>query len=381
MRSPAVKMLCLLFAAVLLGLFTAPSARCKEPVPTVQEQVPSLLSAIRIKEPLHFCGEPVPLHQPDVRERFEREFMIALWNRPQAILWIKRSSRYMPYIEDQLKKNKMPDDLKYLVIAESGLLPHAGSPKGAVGYWQFMESTGKHNDLNINGHIDERRNIFTSTDAAIRYLGKIYQMLGAWTLAAAAYNMGEEGLKSEILIQKTSDYYNLYLPLETQRYIFRILAAKLIIANPVKYGFVLSKEDLYPPLAFDHVEITCPEETPLQIIAEAAGTSFKEIKDLNPQIRGHYLVKGRHTIAIPKGTAAGFPEKLEKLLNRWKTDREKNTYKVKRGDSLSSIADRYNVPIPALLVWNRMDKIRKLSAGEHLLVFSENVNQDKIGQP
>jgi len=369
-------MFCLLFAAVLLGLFTVLSGRCQEPAPAIPERVPSLLSAVRIKEPLHFCGESVPLRQPDVRERFEREFLIALWNRPQGILWIKRSSRYMPYIEEQLKKNKMPDDLKYLVIAESGLLPHAGSPKGAVGFWQFMESTGKNNDLNINGHIDERRNIFTSTDAAIRYLGKIHQMLGSWTLAAAAYNMGEEGLKSEILIQKTRDYYNLYLPLETQRYIFRIIAAKLIIADPARYGFILTKDDLYPPLVFDRIEITCAEDMPIQIIAEAAGTTFKEVKDLNPQIRGYYLAKGRHDIAIPKDAATGFPERLEKLLNQWKADRQKSSYSVKKGDSLSSIAARFNVPLPALLVWNRMSGVRKLSAGERLLVFSGNANRE-----
>ncbi|MBN1663191.1 MAG: transglycosylase SLT domain-containing protein [Deltaproteobacteria bacterium] len=354
---------------------------CSEPAVDRHEQFPALVSAVKVKEPLSFCGEPVPLQDQDVRERFDKEFMAALWNRPQAILWLKRSSRYMPYIEEQLKKNAMPDDLKYLVIVESGLLPHAGSPKGAVGYWQFIESTGRNNDLTITGHIDERRNIFTSTDAAIRYLGKLYRMTGSWTLAAAAYNMGEEGLKSEILIQKINDYYKLYLPLETQQYVFRIMAAKLILCHPARYGFKLAKEDLYPPLTFDRVEIECPEDAPLQIVAEAAGTTFKEMKTLNPEVRGYYLAKGRHVIAVPKGAAAGFPERMEKGLNQWEQERQKSVYTVKSGDSLSSIAARFNVPLPALLIWNRMGKARKLSPGEHLLVFSADMKKDEAQQP
>jgi hypothetical protein len=371
----------MLIAVALAGLFTAPSGWCGEPRMMETETLPSLILATRIKGPVDFCGEAVPLQNQDVRERFEREFLISLWNRPQAILWIKRAGRYLPYIEEQLRKNRMPDDLKYLVIAESGLLPHAGSPKGAIGYWQFIESTGKNSDLAISSHIDERRNIFASTDAAIRYLGKIYQMFNAWTLTAAAYNMGEGGLKSEMLIQKVDDYYKLYLPLETQRYIFRILSAKLIISNPAKYGFNLTKEDLYPPLVFDRVEIACKEDTPLQIVARAAGTNFKVIKDLNPEIRGYYLPPGDHLLAIPKGAAVFFPGEYEKHFKQWQAERDKSIYIVRSGDSLSSIAARFNVPLPALLIWNRMGKVRKLSTGERLYVYTENIPSDKAGQP
>lgn len=346
-----------------------------------REQLPSLIASLRVNKPLSFCGEAVPIQNADVRERFERELLLSLWNRPQAILWIKRAHRYMPYIDEQLKKNDMPPDLKYVVIAESGLLSYAGSPKGAMGYWQFMEGTAKNCNLTVNNHIDERRNIFASTDAAILYLNKIYRMFHSWTLAVAAYNMGEEGLKSEILIQKVNDYYKLYLPMETQRYIFRIIAAKLIIENPLRYGFDLKTEDLYAPLAFDRITFSCDDNMPVQIVAEAAGADYKVIKDLNPQIRGYYLHKGDHTIAVPKGAAASFADRFAKLTAQWRADIDKNSYTVKSGDTLTGIAAQFNVPLPALLIWNRMGKLRKLMPGERLFVYRKSIDQqDSMGK-
>ena len=181
---------------------------------------PSLMSALTIATPLEFCGEPVPLEVQEVRELIEKELLLSLWHRPQVILWLKRSGRYMPHIEEVLRSQGMPYDLKYVAIAESALRPHARSRKGAVGFWQFMSYTGRQYDLIINRRIDQRRNIFTSTRAAIRYLSDLYDTFGSWALAAAAYNMGEEGLNSEIVEQGVNNYYQLYLPLETQRYIF-----------------------------------------------------------------------------------------------------------------------------------------------------------------
>ena len=133
-----------------------------------------------------------------------------------------------------MKENGLPDDIKYIAVAESALRPHAGSSKGAMGFWQFMADTGRKYGLTINAYVDERRNIFASTAAAIRYLNELHQKFGSWELAAAAYNMGEEGLQAEILEQDTNNYYQLYLPLETQRYIFRILSVKLILLKPDK---------------------------------------------------------------------------------------------------------------------------------------------------
>ena len=152
---------------------------------------PSLVASVKITEPIDFCGEPVDLASQEVRERLEKELLLTIWDRPQVILWIKRSTRYLPIIEKMLSENEMPDDLKYVAIIESALRPHAGSRKGAIGFWQFLKSTGQKYGLRINAEIDERRNIFASTLAAINYFKDLYQMLGSWTLAAAAFNMGE----------------------------------------------------------------------------------------------------------------------------------------------------------------------------------------------
>jgi len=222
----------------------------------------AILEAIRIAEPLTFCGELVPLADPDVRERLERELLVSLDNSDDIILWLKRANRYFPEIERVLKANFMPDDLKYITIAESSLRPLAFSNKGAVGYWQFIEGTGTRYGLEVTGDIDERRNVYKATQAAVKYLTDLYALFGSWTLAAAAYNMGEDGLKAEMLVQKVNNYYQLYLNQETQRYVFRILAAKIIMSNPAKFGYVLSKADLYLPRQFDTVEIKAAQPVP-----------------------------------------------------------------------------------------------------------------------
>lgn len=331
----------------------------------------SMITLINTTGPLDFCGEPVPLDSPEVRERFEKEFLVALWNRPQVILWMKRSGRYMPYIEEMLKQNNMPADLKYVAIIESSLTFHLTSPKGARGSWQFMEGTGKKYGLKIDSDVDERRNFFSSTRAAINYLKKLHEKFGSWTLAAAAYNMGEEGLKTEMLLQNTNNYYYLYLPMETQQYILRAISAKEILSNPERYGFKLSKEDIYPPLQFDRVELVCDQETPVYIVAEAARTYFKVIRDLNPEIRRHYLAKGKYDILVPRGAAPEFHARYEGLLKKWIAERKEHVYVVKKGENLSSIASNFDVPLPALLIWNNLGSKKQVKPGDRLLIFPE----------
>jgi hypothetical protein len=337
--------------------------------PLEAAQFPSLISSVRVDGPLHFCKEPVPLDHRDIRERLEKELLLTLWDRPQVVLWIKRSNRYIHHIEKMLQQNHMPDDLKYVAVAESALRPHAGSRRGAIGFWQFMKGTGRKYGLIINDEIDQRRNIFASTRGAMRYFKKLYAEFGSWTLSAAAYNMGEDGLESEILAQNTDQYYQLYLPLETQRYIFRIISAKLILTDPQKYGFKFKEEDLYPPLKFDRIQIECPQKVPIFVVAEAAKTTFKVIKDLNPEVRGHYFSKGTHSILIPEGREAGFYARYKTLLSRWKDKSERLIYVVKKGDSLYSIAGQFDIPLRVLAIWNHISLNKHIHPGDELIIY------------
>jgi hypothetical protein len=340
----------------------------------------SLVNAAKISEPLNFCYEPVPLKEDDVKERLEREMLIALDSSDDVILWIKRANRYFPHIETVLKSNSLPDDLKYISIVESALKPHATSSKGAAGFWQFIESTGNRYGMKNNNDVDERRNFFFSTEAAIKYLQDLYAIFGSWTLAAAAYNMGEEGLKTEMLLQKVNNYYQLNLNQETQRYVFRILAAKMILSNPQKYGFSLGNEELYKPLLFDNIEITANHPVPIYIIAQAANTYFKVIKDLNPHIKNYYLPAGIHTILIPRGASSGFAERYDKLLSQWLDEKTNSVYIVKSGDNLSSIAKRFNVTFKAIMIWNGISNSKSVSPGDRLFIFSPSTTPDKTNE-
>jgi hypothetical protein len=353
------------FAPICAALLFGPASEAQE---IESARFPSLTAALKIPTPLTFCDEPVPLEVQEVRERLDKELLLSLWDRPQVILWLKRSSRYLSIIEKMLKDAGLPEDIKYAAIAESALRPHAGSHKGAIGFWQFRKGTGRMYGLRIDRRVDERRNIYPSTEAAIRYFRELKKTFGTWTLATAAFNMGENGLMTEILEQGTNDYYRLYLSLETQRYVFRILSAKLILSDPARYGFHLSPVDLYPPLEFDRVTFDLARETPIRAVAEAAKTHFKMIKDLNPEVRGYVLSSGSHTLSVPKGAGLGFQERLRGILTEAALDREGQVYVVKQGDNLSSIAEQFNIPLPAIILWNRLDPNQPIHPGDRLII-------------
>ncbi len=332
--------------------------------------IPSLEESIRFSRPLFFCDDKLPMDVFDVRERLEKEFLIALWDRPQVILWLKRAARYFPHIETVLEQEGLPDDLKYLAVIESGLRPHAGSSMGAIGFWQFMGSTGRNHGLRVDAAVDERRNIFTSTRAACQYLKSLKETFGTWSLAAAAYNMGENGLASEIKTQGALDYFSLYLPLETQRYVFKIVAAKEIMKHPETYGFNLIASDYYPVIAFDRVEITAGSEVPVAVIARAAQATFKQIKDLNPEIRGDYVAKGKRSILIPKGGSKGFTGRFARLFKVWKNNSGTGLHVVKKGENLSTIAQQYQMSLGMLLRLNRLNPKSAIHPGDRLKVDS-----------
>ena len=333
----------------------------------------SLLDALRVETNLTFCGEAVPLgpltDRTEVRERLEKELLLILWDRPQVILWLKRAGRYFPVIEKQLADSGLPEDLKYIAVVESALRPHIGSPKGAVGFWQFLKGTGRKYGLRIDRQIDQRRNIYHATRAAVDYFTFLKGEFGAWTLAAAAYNMGEEGLKTALLTQEVHDYYRLYLPLETQRYIPRILAAKMIMSDPARFGFALTPGDLYPPVNTALVEFSVAERTPLKLVAQSAGSYFKLIKDLNPEIRGAALEPGSYAIRLPPKGAAGFHQRLKINRAAWRATQGEQIYVVRAGDNLSAIARQFDVPLPALLLWNRIRPDKPIHPGDQLIIY------------
>ncbi|THB80803.1 MAG: LysM peptidoglycan-binding domain-containing protein [Desulfobacteraceae bacterium] len=330
--------------------------------------IPSLVDSIQFKEDILFCDIRIPVNDPQIKQRLEKELMLSLWDRPQVILWLKRSTRYFPQIEKILKKNNLHSDFKYVPVVESALRPHSRSNKGAVGFWQFIRSTGKRYQLRIDSKIDERRNIIKSTHAACLYLKKLQDQFGSSLLALAAYNMGEYGLASEIKAQEIKDFFSLYLPLETQRYILKIIAAKMIIEHPERYGFYLKKQDYYPELSFDRVNFNSKTEIPITLIAKAAKTSFKTIKDLNPDIRGYYLTTGKISILIPKGQANNFEKRFSKLFSQYRKTHEKRFHIVKKGESLTGIARQYKISLSTLLKWNNLNRNSMIHPGNRLVV-------------
>ncbi len=329
---------------------------------------PSLMQSIQFDNNIKFCNIKFPLDRQDIKERFEKEILLALWDRPQVILWIKRTAKYFPIIEDILKQYQLPMDLKYVPLIESSLIHHAKSSKGAVGFWQFIRSTGKHYGLRIDPMIDERRNIFKSTHAACRYIKDLEKQFGSYLLALAAYNMGEYGLENEIKIQNNQDFFSLYLPLETQRYIFKLAAVKLIIENQESYGFILNKSDLYPVFVFDKINFKSDFQIPIALIASAADVAYKTIKDFNPQLRGYFIDKGDISILIPKGKAEGFNKKFTADYKIWQKAYKTRFHIVKSGDTLTLIAKKYQISLFSLLKSNNLSFKSMIHPGDRLLV-------------
>ncbi len=256
---------------------------------------------IPIPKELTFAGEEVPLSYFDVRENLDRELQLNTYWHSQTLLLLKRASRFFPIIEPILKEKGIPDDFKYLAVAESALAQEV-SPSKAVGFWQIVEKTGKELGLEVNKDVDERYNVEKSTRAACDYLLKSYKKFGNWTMAAASYNFGSHGIDKQIDRQNNESYYNLVLGTETERYLYRILAFKVIFENPKKYGFVLTNSDLYPPLKFFDVVVDTPI-TNIARFAEHFNTNYKMLKNFNPWLRQNYLpniTKKKYLIHIPE---------------------------------------------------------------------------------
>ncbi|MBM4274546.1 MAG: lytic transglycosylase domain-containing protein [Deltaproteobacteria bacterium] len=262
----------------------------------------------RTPENLILCGEAVPLDDPVVREDLDREFTIVVWSRTQTTMWLKRANRYFPEIEMKLRKKLLPLDLKYVVLVESDLRPKAKSPAGALGFWQFILPTAQRFQLKTSDKVDERLEFGASTDAALQYLQVLHRLFGNWALALAAYNCGEGRVQKEMTAQGVGSFYYLSLPEETERYVHRILAAKIILEDPARYGYDIPPDQLYPPLSYDEVEFTAAQEMPVKRLAEVCGTYYKAIKSLNPWIKTAALPPGSYRLKVPKGSGSRFQE-------------------------------------------------------------------------
>ena len=264
------------------------------------------LSSYRLPQEVSLCGERVPLEDRNVWENLDREFLVTLDSEAQVLLWMKRARRYFPYIEKRLKEIGLPDDLKYVAITESSLRPYAVSSSGASGIWQFIASTGEKYGMRRNRVIDERFDFFKATEGALTYLKSLYEEFKSWTLAMAAYNAGENRVRKEIDLQKTKDYFYLDLPMETERYVYKIAVAKVILSEPEKYGFHLEKNEFYDLLQVERVSIELTQPLPIIDVARAVGFFYKEIKEMNPQLSEETIPPGTHVLNLPPGTSERF---------------------------------------------------------------------------
>lgn len=259
----------------------------------------------KIKSPhlpngLNFANEIVPINQQDIRERMDRELMSTTFWQSNTMMLMKKSKKYFPVIEPILKANGIPDDFKYLCVQESGL-SNVSSPAGAKGFWQLMEGTATPYGVEINEFVDERYDLEKSTQIACTYFKEAFAIYNNWTLTAASYNRGMNGITRDLKNQKVCTFYDLHLNEETSRYIFRILAYKLIFENPDLYGYFLKSEDYYKPFKTKKLEIDSTIED-LSEFAVQNGSNYKMIKTLNPWLRDKSLPNKRrknYSIQLP----------------------------------------------------------------------------------
>lgn len=286
----------LFFASYYSGTSEQPAAE------TAEDKLPQVIQPVNLDQPFDFAGEALPMDNFDVRERLDRELLSNTYWHSTTLMHIKSTYKYFPIIEKILADNDMPDDFKYLAVAESSLR-NATSSAGAKGIWQFMKNTGTYYGLEINDEVDERYHIEKATEAACKYLRGYYKQFGSWTLSAAAYNMGGPRLKKEMEVQRVDNFYDLNLNEETNRYIFRLVAIKEILQAPEKFGFYLDDIDGYKPLTDFKIVAVKTSIPNLGDFAQEHGTTYRMLKVYNPWLLDSNLSNkaGKtYEIKIPK---------------------------------------------------------------------------------
>ncbi len=380
------------------------------------------VSAYSLPEEVSFCGEKVNLKDPMIRERIEREFLVILGDRAQVILWMKRSGRVFPAFERELKAQSVCSDLKYLAVVESGLRSSVTSRASAHGFWQFMAPTARDLGLTVDDALDERADLQASTRAGIAYLKQLYERFGSWPLAMAAYNTGPNRLKSAQDQQGLKDYWRLMLIQEAERYVPRIIAVKIVLEHLDDYGFHFEEEqDVWPDVPQTVVKQKMPANKKVLLLdlARLSGVDYRVLRHLNPQFTSDALPQDREVkISVPigtdalvtralqsaiaaapeikppksenKGKSAGKPtaaaarqpaSQTQKTGSSSKQQASKTgktptapkqpaykTYKVKKGDSLSAIAERHHMTVSELRKLNGLSSRSQLQAGQVLKV-------------
>lgn len=333
--------------------------------------------AVTVPTHLNFCGEKMPANDFEVFERFDRELTVNTYYQSSTILNIKRGSRYFPIIEPILKRNGVPDDFKYVCMIESGL-SNVTSPSNAVGFWQFIEETGKRFGLQIDEEVDERYDIVKSTEAACAYFNKAHDQFQSWTLAAASYNMGINGIQGSLNKQEADNYYDLYLNNETSRYIMRVLAIKEIYEHPKIYGYYIPQFLRYPPVPVYTEKITGPIEN-FTAFAKAHQISYKTFKTLNPWLRKNELKNPEartYYVSFPQEGAEhlvsdvyGYDEQPDSIaapvivpvdsITTVASLQDSMVYveishQVERKEDINDIARRYHTTVPKIMIWNNL---------------------------
>jgi len=297
--------------ALVWGLFIR-AGHEKEEVKDTDIHSKYVVTPVPIPETLDFAGERTPLENFDVLEALDRELLINTYWQSHTMLLIKRAHRYFPVIEKILEKYGIPEDFKYLPVAESDLM-NMTSPARAVGYWQFLKSTAQEYGLEVNSEVDERYHLEKSTEAACKFLLRSYELYGTWTMAAASYNVGRTGLNRQVERQDSRYYYNILLNEETGRYVYRLLALKLIMSEPEKYGFIFDPDELYQPIPVYHVNIDTAVED-FSVFASRYSINYKVLKIFNPWLRDNKLSNTSHKtyeISIPRKGYREFSQSLD----------------------------------------------------------------------
>lgn len=351
----------------------------------------SFLTRVRVNPPVEFYQDPIkvlafdPLHLDkviaadfdipiDVNEDVVRWLKYFTGNgRKYYARWMSRSTVYRPMMYEKLRAAGLPDDLVYLSMVESGYSSSAYSSAAAAGLWQFIPSTGRLYDLRVDSWVDERRDPEASTDAAIAFLGDLYKQFGDWRLVWAAYNGGPGRVTKGQDRYDTKDFWELVaknaFASETDNYVPKIMAAAIIGHNPERYGF--TDIDFQPRLSRDTVTIK-EGMFGLDVLADAAGVSVDELRDMNPHLRQLAVPPEGTFVHVPKGRGETFAANVAAIPPEKRLTFQE--HRVAKGETLGTIARKYGVSVTDLQRANHIKNPNQISVGTRLVIPGKGVS-------